>query len=198
MHRAAGRARPVVRSIAALPYRRIAEQRRGAANRVLRAAPARRRGPARGHGLTRADRPAADDLRGAHERRRQSVDEPVLSAGVCRDSLYLEAELGRGQAAAARDRSAARAVRCPPALGQAVYHGAGAAALAVSEAAGFPTAADILRSTGQIPQSVPGYLSLGLRVPRNNAGSRASGRRRRGSPGARAACPGCPAPRSAR
>jgi len=40
--------------------------------------------------------------------------------------------------------------------------------------------------------------TLGLRVPRNNAGSRASGRRRRGSPGARAACPGCPAPRSAR
>src|SRR3954453_20514422 len=47
-----------------------------------------------------------------------------------------------------------------PHWGQAVYHGAGAAALALSEAAGFPTAADILRSTGQILQSVPGYLYL--------------------------------------
>ena len=99
----------------------------------------------------------------------------------------------------ARDRSAARAVRCPPALGQAVYHGAGAAALAVSEAAGFPTAAahpTIHRANSAIRSWIP--ISLGLRVPRNNAGSRASGRRRRGSPGARAACPGCPAPRSAR
>ena len=94
------------------------------------------------------------------DRRRHAVDEPVLPAGLRRHPLYLETELAGGPAAAPADRSAARAIQCPPALGQALYHTAGASAIALRQAARLSTAAALLRSTGQVPQRVPGYVHL--------------------------------------
>ena len=72
--------------------------------------------------LTRPDRPAAADLRGAHHRRRRPVDESVLPAGLRRHPLYLAQDWAAVSALAAEHRSRPGAVRAAPALGQAVHH----------------------------------------------------------------------------
>src|SRR5215216_4779717 len=88
------------------------------------------------------------------------MDESVLQAGICRAPLYLEKRLARGQSAAPVDRGTTRATERPPALGQAVYDATSATAIALREAAGVSTIAGHLRSAGQIPQCVPGYVYL--------------------------------------
>jgi alditol oxidase len=84
------------------------------------------------------------DFRGAHHRRRHTLDEPQLRASLYRHSLFLEKELAGSPEAAPADRSAARTIRRPPALGKAVYNTAGAITIPVREAARFSTAAAIL------------------------------------------------------
>ena len=66
--------------------------------------------------------PLLHDLRGAHDRRRRSVDEPMLPAGLRGAALYLDKDWPRGPTAAAADRSALAPFGAAPALGQAVYH----------------------------------------------------------------------------
>ena len=73
---------PVARAAAALPDGLHAEQRRGAAERVLRPARARGRRACALQQLRDADRAAPADLRDPHDRRRRALDEPVLPAGV--------------------------------------------------------------------------------------------------------------------
>src|SRR6187397_3140571 len=115
------------------------------------------------------------------------MDESVLSPGQCRPPLHVEAGFARRQPAPPADRGGARAVRGPPALGQAVHDAGRARPIALPEAAGLSTVAAELRSGGKIPQPVPGYLYLraALSERRTRTSARAESRYVFGSGGAR-------------
>src|SRR5215211_5920527 len=116
----ARRSRPVGAAAAPLPAGVHSQQRGGAAVRVPRAAPPRRRrdrGAARGR---RGDPRAFARERAAYGRRRRAVAEPAARRPHARHPLHLGA---RARARGGRDggrRAGARAVRAAPALGQAV------------------------------------------------------------------------------